>query len=165
MYSGHPAELCLAKSRVIAWARCGAMFQVRETLSNPMDLDPANVEQHWQTLIRAEETARVVLALRLHDFLLASTFHHEPLLRHDPSRLPSCFSEQAFSQPSAQRWLASATQPPTATPSRFHAYATLAAILAHIQNQPARPLIPDLIADIHARLLAWVLLDDNVDAA
>lgn len=159
MCSGHPADLCLAESfhgTVIAWARRGGMFQARETLSNPMDLDPEHVEKQWQTWIRAEETARVVLALHIHDAVFASTSHHEPLLRHDPSRLPSCCSEKAFSLPSAERWLALLTQPHTVSPSHFRSDATLAGILAHIQELRADPFGPD---HVRGRLISWMMND------
>jgi hypothetical protein len=159
MCSGFPSDLCLAEAfhgTVIAWARYVGMFQIRETLKIPADLNSANAERHWQTWIHAEQSARIVNALHIHDAGFASIFHHEPLLRHDQFKLPHCCSEQLFSLPSAQQWLTSIGETSNPNHSRFRSYAALAGILAHIQELRGMSIGPEQISLVRERLLYWI---------
>jgi len=96
MLSGNPHDLLMTESfhgTIIAWARQAGMFRKGSPdhlqVVNARNLtDPGTLESAWRSWAQAEETARVVLALHVHDSEFAVIFHHEPLLRHDPERPP-----------------------------------------------------------------------------
>lgn len=52
----------------------------------------------------ANKTSRTVLALFLQDAEIATLFHHEPLMRQAPNRLPEISSNDAFSAPNSRAW-------------------------------------------------------------
>lgn len=112
MLSGQPNDLLMTESfhgTIIAWARQAGIFRAKDPLSSVDLLDPGDLESTWKRWAQAEETVRVILALYIHDAEFAAVFHHEPLLRHDPSRLPVCSSDQLLAAPTAAQWYAFAT--------------------------------------------------------
>lgn len=104
--SGNPNDLLLAESfhgTIIAWTRQAGMFQVKSSLEGDI-LPDSNLTSAWRSWSQAEEAMRVLLALHIHDSEFAAVFHHEPLLRHNPKRLPRCCSDELFAAPSAEKW-------------------------------------------------------------
>ncbi|KAK7177385.1 C2H2 transcription factor [Paraphaeosphaeria sporulosa] len=159
MSSGHPTDVYLAESfhgTVIAWARRGGMFQIRQTLNHPEDMNASDVDGHWRAWARAEETVRIVIALHIHDAWCASIFHHEPLLRHEESKLPHCCSEETLSMPSAQRWFTFMKDAPRIGRPRFRAYATLARIMANIQELRVKQFESKQVSQFREQLISWI---------
>ena len=157
MCSGHPIDVNLAESfhgTVIAWARRVGMFRYHDALPDPSAVDSADLVRQWRTWIHTEETIRIVMALHIHDASFASMFHHEPLLRHDPYRLPVCCSEDLLSAPSAERWL-TLTKMPACKSSYFRFYAELAGILAYIHDLGGRSMEPERVAHTRNQLVFW----------
>ncbi|KAI4598797.1 hypothetical protein KJ359_002689 [Pestalotiopsis sp. 9143b] len=106
MLSGHPQDLYTTESfhgSVIAWARRGRLFDVKSSNTNGGGVI-SNVEDAWRSWVHAEQSVRLVLGLYIHDAEFSTTFHHEPLLRHDANRLPICSSEDQFFASSATQW-------------------------------------------------------------
>ena len=107
------------------------MFQVKSSLHVDGDVTTA-----WRSWSQAEEAMRVLLALHIHDSEFAGIFHHEPLLRHNPKKLPKTCSDELFSAPSADRWqeLGKGCSMMEASPTLavMHSYATLAGHVAEI---------------------------------
>lgn len=157
MCSNHPADIHLAESfhgTLIAWTRRVGMFHIREALQGPTSVASDKLETQWLTWIHDEERIRIVIALYIHDARFASMFHHEPLLRHEPSRLPICCSEELLSAPSAEQWL-SITKIPTLRRSRFRSYAELAGIMASIHDVRVGFMTCEQVSLFRDRLLFW----------
>jgi len=177
MLSGNPHDLLMTESfhgTIIAWARQAGMFRKGSPdhlqVVNARNLtDPGTLESAWRSWAQAEETARVVLALHVHDSEFAVIFHHEPLLRHDPERLPRCCSEPLFAAATAAQWhtmLVSTTSqeapvgksvddPPCQAPL-MQAYGLLAGQIASICEMRGATLDDSRTAsDIRRRLTSW----------
>ncbi|KAJ8132232.1 hypothetical protein O1611_g1395 [Lasiodiplodia mahajangana] len=104
MLSGQPDNVCMTESfhgTAIAWARQGGFFKIKSApLPDTIEPDMSK-EDIWRRWVDAEESVRLVLALYIHDSEFATTFHHEPLLRHTPQKLPVCNSDELFFAASA----------------------------------------------------------------
>ncbi|KAI1122337.1 fungal-specific transcription factor domain-containing protein [Nemania abortiva] len=179
MLSGQPDNVCMTESfhgTVIAWARQGGFFKIKSA-PLPSTIEPdTNKEDIWRRWVDAEESVRLVLALYIHDSEFATTFHHEPLLRHTLEKLPVCNSDELFFAPSAADWYnlvekdgamsseaahmhtANLTTVPlvlTTRRAQMFAYASLAGIVASIQEK--RSSFLDDTSKQHFRnlLLSW----------
>lgn len=176
MLSGDPNDLLLTESfhgSIISWARQAGMFNLRDTLSNVDLNNKTEIESTWRTWIKAEEAARVVLALHLQDSQFAALFHHEPLLRHDPQKLPNCCSEKVFAASSATQWydLVVASRPPLAegtaqrgsrprsvapySSSPINAYTSLAGIHASVYEARPTTLTEEAMSRVWQSLTLW----------
>ncbi|UNI15992.1 hypothetical protein JDV02_002472 [Purpureocillium takamizusanense] len=176
MLSGNPHDLLMTESfhgTIIAWARQAGMF--RRGGSDHLQAVAARsftstdaLESAWRSWAQAEETVRVVLALHIHDSEFAVIFHHEPLLRHDPRRLPRCSSEPLFGAANAAQWhsmLMSATLQDTTAKGVedgqgqapvMHAYGLLAGQMAAICEMRGATLDdPGAASDVRRRLTSW----------
>ncbi|KAK5107154.1 hypothetical protein LTR62_001679 [Meristemomyces frigidus] len=140
----------LASGTLIAWARRNKMFDQKSAI--PLALTGSEIEVHnaWCRWARKEETIRVVLALNIHDFEMASIFHHDPILRYNSKRFPSASIKALFDSPTASQWatfyqaqnatLDGQMQAPVAlfpaasspTPANFTAYAYLSSLGSQI---------------------------------
>ncbi|KAI1276251.1 fungal-specific transcription factor domain-containing protein [Xylaria sp. FL0933] len=179
MLSGQPDNVCMTESfhgTVIAWARQGGFFKIKHA-PLPSTGDPeTSKEDIWRRWVDAEESVRLVLALYVHDSEFATTFHHEPLLRHTIEKLPVCNSDELFFASTAADWYSivekeratssetahvdtinSLAVPPvpTSNKAQLFAYASLAGIVASIQEERSSSL--DDTSKHHFRnvLLAW----------
>lgn len=175
--SGVPSDLFMTETfhgTVIAWARQNGFFRVRNTLENIEPAEGSNVEELWKRWIHVEEMVRVVLGLHVHDSEFAAIFHHEPLLRHDRSKLPHCCSEDLFNASTASQWhaLVRGLNVPSrstniqdfgqsrvagANPygSHMYAYAALAGIIASVQERRATALDSSSVEKFRNSLLSW----------
>lgn len=181
MLSGQPDNVCMTESfhgTVIAWARQGGFFKIKEAAlpsQSPEELD-MNKEDIWRRWVDAEESVRLVLALYVHDSEFATTFHHEPLLRHTVDRLPICNSNELFFAPTATDWYrlvekdrpigsemaythagSSLTVPAVPMPrkAQMFAYASLAGIVALIQERRSTFLDDTSKQYFRNSLLSW----------
>ncbi|KAH6971261.1 fungal-specific transcription factor domain-containing protein [Ilyonectria sp. MPI-CAGE-AT-0026] len=177
MLSGQPSDLCLTESfhgTVIAWARQGGFFRTKHpAMTYADDPDMANNEQRWKDWIYAEGSIRLVLGLHVHDSEFATTFHHEPLLRHTLHKLPVCCSEELFFAPTATEWCKILEKEQGVNPrtaplhsqilplnsrirgSHMFAYASLAGIAASIQDRRASCFDGSMIQPFRSSLLSW----------
>ena len=170
MLSGQPQDLCMAESfhgTVISWARQGGFFAIKDSFSINSGQDNVPPEDAWRKWARDEESVRLVLGLYVHDSEFATTFHHDPLLRHSVQRLPTCCSEEIFCAPTAAQWQSvfAATQNShseggvsmihPACRSNMYPYASLAGIVASIQEAKAGTCSDDDILTFRNTLLAW----------
>ncbi|KAJ2996958.1 hypothetical protein NUW58_g810 [Xylaria curta] len=179
MLSGQPDNVCMTESfhgTAIAWARQGGFFKIKGAPLPSTNEPDMNKEDTWRRWIDTEESVRLVLALYVHDSEFATTFHHEPLLRHTLEKLPVCNSDELFFASSATDWyslvekdraLSSETAqaqtvnslavPPALTTrkAQMYAYASLAGIMASIQEK--RSSFLDDMSKQHFRnlLLSW----------
>ncbi|TGJ82310.1 hypothetical protein E0Z10_g6450 [Xylaria hypoxylon] len=159
MLSGQPDNVCMTESfhgTAIAWARQGGFFKIKDAPLPSTDEPEINKEDIWRRWVDAEESVRLVLALYVHDSEFATTFHHEPLLRHTLDKLPACNSDELFFAPTAADWYSIVekdrvissenahvhTHSSLAAPSvsmtqkaQMFAYASLAGIVASIQEK------------------------------
>lgn len=179
MLSGNPSDVCMTESfhgTVIAWARQGGFFKSKhDTMRTPEECG-LDVQDMWKEWIYTEESIRIVLGLHVQDSELSVTFHHEPLLRHTPGRIPHCSSDDVFSAPNATEWYRliqrdqpldastddnrpseSQPHPPSLGPhqSYMFAYASLACIVGSIQESKATCLDAAAIAYFRDALLSW----------
>ncbi|KAI5459546.1 fungal-specific transcription factor domain-containing protein [Mariannaea sp. PMI_226] len=179
MLSGQPSDLCMTESfhgTVIAWARQGGFFKMKEpTTVFPDDLGISQ-EEIWKTWAHTEEAARLVLGLYVHDSEFATTFHHEPLLRHRLDSLPLCSSDDIFFAPNPSEWhrllelerdantntvrfrqFASGITTPSSIlrKSHMYEYASLAGIVASIQERKGHLLDQATIQYFRNMLLIW----------
>ena len=155
--SGNPNDLLLAESfhgTIIAWTRQAGMFQAKSSL-----LVDGDVATAWRSWSQAEEAIRVLLVLHIHDSEFAAIFHHEPLLRHNPIRLPKCCSDELFAAPSAERWHELAKgynqQDTCSSQALMHSYATLAGHVAGICESRSGHLDSAAVDEIRAALTSW----------
>lgn len=178
MLSGNPNDLLLTESfhgTVIAWARQAGMFKIKDSLLEANHFDPDDLETAWASWSQTEETVRVLAALHIHDSEFASIFHHEPLLRHEPGRLPRCCADEIFTASTASQWhtmiksLHSSTSTSesqhhtpsvgvAATPNSYsfmNAYVLLSGHNAAIQEARCATLTEAMIGDFHYRLTTW----------
>lgn len=172
MMTGDAKDLYMTESfhgTVIAWARHGGFFQIKHAgIEDPGGIKDASLEDTWHAWARVEESVRLVLGLHIHDSEFSTTYHHEPLLRHVPEKLPSCCSEELFAAPDAKQWremLVSQSNPcPTVThpttlftrtPTPFASYARLAGIAATIEETKASSLDTADIERFRTSLLVW----------
>lgn len=177
MLSGQPQDLSMTESfhgTVIAWARQAGLFKIRNSLADLDGNTDAYPEMTWRSWAQAEESVRLVLGLYVHDTEFATSFHHKPLLRHVLERLPACCSEELFIAPSAAQWhtltrrqRGSQPVPSSSSPSQLrdldplnfasqmHLYASLAGILASIQEIKASPVSHASVQHFRDVLLAW----------
>lgn len=179
MLSGNPSDVPMTEcfhGTVIAWARQGGFFKSRhDTMRTPEECG-LGVEDMWKEWIYTEESIRLVLGLYVQDSEFAVTFHHEPLLRHAPGRIPICSSDDVFFAPNALEWYRllqrdqsltvttddtnpSVSQPhsPSLGPhqSYMFAYASLACIVGSIQETKATCLDRAAISHFRDALLSW----------
>ncbi|KAH8705418.1 fungal-specific transcription factor domain-containing protein [Talaromyces proteolyticus] len=177
--SGNPNDLFLVESfhgTLIAWSRHAGIFRVKSAL-DIVDTETSDVESSWRSWIQAEESARVLLALHIQDAKISAIFHHEPLLRHEPERLPRCCPEELFGEPTAARWheklmsskpatsrhtqhsndtehvsapVSSVTSPPL-----MNSYASLAGIYASISEARASSLSDETACNLQRSLMLW----------
>jgi hypothetical protein len=162
----------------IAWARQGGFFKIKDApLPNP-NADEANTskEDAWRRWVDTEESVRLVLALYVQDSEFATTFHHEPLLRHTVGRLPVCNSDELFFAPTAAEWYRLmekdrstgsevahvhavnslvATSVLTPRKAQMFAYASLAGIVASIQEKRSSFLDDTSKQYFRSLLLSW----------
>ncbi|KAF7514600.1 hypothetical protein G7054_g15170 [Neopestalotiopsis clavispora] len=159
MLSGYPQDLYMAEcfsGTVVAWARQAGFFRVDNTFPTAHELEGVDIDEAWKDWAQNEEKARLVLGLYIHDSEFATIYHHEPLLRHQPRKLPKCTSEELFSATTAAQWHAilrrtrpadesangytsaygALSQGPT-HPSEIYIYASLAGTIASIQETRA----------------------------
>ncbi|KAH0592482.1 hypothetical protein MHUMG1_09753 [Metarhizium humberi] len=180
MLSGQPQDLCMTESfhgTVIAWARQAGLFKINDSLAVLGSDIICSPETAWRTWTQAEESVRLILGLHIHDMEFATSFHHEPLLRHSVERLPLCGSEELFTAASAAQWRSLVRWRRGSTPaapaaglpllgdagefefpiraSHMFAYASLAGILSSIQEAKTCFLSDTSIQDFRDRLLAW----------
>ncbi|ETS77010.1 hypothetical protein PFICI_10884 [Pestalotiopsis fici W106-1] len=172
MLSGYPQDLYMTEcfsGTVMAWARQAGFFNVKDTLPMVQKLDSLDIEEAWKDWARKEEKARLILGLYIHDSEFATIFHHEPLLRHHPGRLPKCASEELFSATTATQWYAILRRNQTtdetahayaplqvaAHQSEMHTYASLAGIIASIQETRACTQDFTNAAPFRDSLLGW----------
>ncbi|VUC22232.1 unnamed protein product [Clonostachys rosea] len=179
MLSGQSQDLCLTESfhgTVVAWARQAGLFNMRDSLGSIDGDGGSSPDYAWKRWAQAEESIRLVLALHVHDTELATTFHHEPLLRHTVNKLSQCCSDELFWAVSATEWQAlvrtaksSELSRSTDTHSRGLAggsllphrrsmmfwYASLAGILASIQEMSGSTLSDSDIRQFQQHLLQW----------
>lgn len=174
--SGEPSDLVLSESfhsTLISWVRRANMFDLRDTF-NVVDLsDKSDLETTWKSWIKAEEAARIILALQLQDAQFSALFHHEPLLRQHLNKLPICCSESIFGATSACGWsdLIDASRPPAAratvkqahgtrhivvyASSPINAYASLAGIHASISEARSTAFGEDVASHLRRCLDLW----------
>ncbi|KAL6792662.1 hypothetical protein J3E68DRAFT_377410 [Trichoderma sp. SZMC 28012] len=178
MLSGNPNDLLLTESfhgTVIAWARQAGMFKIKDSLLEANHFDPDDLETAWASWSQTEETVRVLAALHIHDSEFASIFHHEPLLRHEPGRLPRCCADELFTASTASQWqtmIKSLHSSPSTSESQHHvpsvgvaatpnsysfmnAYVLLSGHNAAIQEARCATLTETMIGDFHYRLTTW----------
>lgn len=177
MLSGNANDLLMTESfhgTIIAWARQAGMFQIKDSLLEANHTDPDDLETAWRSWSQAEETVRVLAALHIHDSELAGVFHHEPLLRHDPGRLPRCCPDELFIASTATQWqtiLKSLhSSPPSSEPqhltslgipampssySFMNAYVQLSGYNAAIQDARCATLNEAVVGDFRSRLTTW----------
>ncbi|RFU74224.1 zinc finger rsv1 [Trichoderma arundinaceum] len=178
MLSGNPNDLLMTESfhgTIIAWARQAGMFQIKDSLQEANYLDPDDLETAWRSWSQAEETVRVLAALHIHDSEFAAIFHHEPLLRHEPGRLPRCCMDELFTASTAAQWQTMIkllhSSPPSSEPqhhtssvgitampnsySFMNAYALLSGHNAAIQEARCATLNEAMIGDFRCRLTTW----------
>ena len=176
MLSGDPGDLRLNESlhgTVIGRARQVGVFRIKSTFSK-VDVDgQTDLESAWRLWIRAEEAARIALALHLHDSQFAAMFHHEPLLRHNLERLPMCCSEPIFGAQTPQQWqrMVKESQPALApaasseglqarltaayASSPINAYTSLACIHASVSEARCATLDEERRVYLNHMLLHW----------
>jgi len=108
----HPNLVDSFNGTIIAWARQRKMFKEKQAkpLERTLHCDGDALDKAWRSWIESEQTIRVVLALHLHDAELSLMFHHEPLLRHEPKRIPVAASERLFSASNSTQWAALSLQ-------------------------------------------------------
>ncbi|KAL6884459.1 fungal-specific transcription factor domain-containing protein [Trichoderma evansii] len=178
MLSGNPNDLLMTESfhgTIIAWARQAGMFQIKDSLQEANHLDPDDLETAWRSWSQAEETARVLAALHIHDSEFATIFHHEPLLRHEPGRLPRCCTDELFIASTAAQWqtmikslqsspVSSELQNRTSSmgmnvmPNSYsfmNAYVLLSGHNAAIQEARCETLSEAMIGNFRCRLTTW----------
>lgn len=179
MLSGQPSDLCLTESfhgTVIAWARQGGFFKIKEPLAVLADELGTPQEDTWKTWAHAEESVRLILGLYVHDSEFATTFHHEPLLRYRLNSLPFCSSDDVFFAANPSEWhsllekeregdsttaqsrpFASGTTTPTSMirNSHMYKYASLSGIVASIQETRSQSLDHVLVDSFRNMLLTW----------
>ncbi|KAI1171867.1 fungal-specific transcription factor domain-containing protein [Nemania sp. FL0916] len=179
MLSGQPDNVCMTESfhgTAIAWARQGGFFKIKGAPLPSTDEPSTSKEDVWRRWVDAEESVRLVLALYVQDAEFATTFHHEPLLRHTPEKLPVCNSDELFFAPSASDWYglvkkdrAISTQPthahltnplpsptvPTTRKAQMFAYSSLAGIVASIQEKRSSFLDDASKQYFRSLLLSW----------
>ncbi|KAI0400715.1 fungal-specific transcription factor domain-containing protein [Xylaria palmicola] len=178
MLSGQPDNVCMTESfhgTAIAWARQGGYFKIRSAPLPSTDEADASKEDTWRRWVEAEESVRLVLALYIHDAEFATTFHHAPLLRHAPGNLPVCNPDELFFAPTAADWYSlvrkdravgpntprvDAVQrlPASPVPARkaqMFAYASLAGIVASIQEKRSSCLDDTSKQHFRDLLLSW----------
>ncbi|RWA05793.1 hypothetical protein EKO27_g9302 [Xylaria grammica] len=179
MLSGQPDNVCMTESfhgTVIAWARQGGFFKIKDAPLPRIDEPETNKEDIWRRWVDAEESVRLVLALYIHDSEFATTFHHEPLLRHTLAKLPVCNSDELFFAPTAADWysivgkdqvtssenphvhaVSSLAAPPVfmTRKAQMLAYASLAGIVASIQEKRSSFLDDTSKQCFRNLLLSW----------
>ncbi|KAF2971874.1 hypothetical protein GQX73_g1659 [Xylaria multiplex] len=179
MLSGQPDNVCMTESfhgTVIAWARQGGFFKIKDAPLPNTDEPEVSRDDVWRRWIDAEESVRLVLALYIHDSEFATTFHHEPLLRHTLEKLPSCNSDELFFAPTAADWFSIVgkdhalscknthvhAHSPLTVPSaemtrraQMFAYASLAGIMASIQEKRSSFLDDTSKQCFRNLLLSW----------
>ncbi|KAI0448203.1 hypothetical protein F4803DRAFT_13268 [Xylaria telfairii] len=179
MLSGQPDNVCMTESfhgTVVAWARQGGFFKIKSApLPSTDELDTSK-EEIWRRWVDAEESVRLVLALYIHDSEFATTFHHEPLLRHTLEKLPVCNSDELFFAPTAADWYSLVEKNRVVNPETAHirtnnslavpsvltsrtaqmfAYASLAGIVASIQERRSSFLEDTSKQHFRDMLLSW----------
>ncbi|KAI1295287.1 fungal-specific transcription factor domain-containing protein [Xylaria venustula] len=178
MLSGQPDNVCMTESfhgTVIAWARQGGFFKIKDARLPSSDEPEMNKGDIWRRWVDAEESVRLVLALYVHDSEFATTFHHEPLLRHHINKLPICNSDELFFAPTAADWYSTVereravsdtadvhganllTTPPVlmTRKAQMFAYASLAGIVASIQETRPSFLDDTSKRSFRSLLLSW----------
>ena len=179
MLSGQPDNVCMTESfhgTAIAWARQGGFFKIKAAPLPTSDESEVGKGDIWRRWVDAEESVRLVLALYIHDSEFATTFHHEPLLRHVRGKLPACNSDELFFAPTAVDWynivkkdrfadsqsthnhVTSTSMSPTVLTTRkaqMFAYASLAGLVAAIQERRASDLDADAKQHFRNLLLTW----------
>ncbi|KAI1357482.1 fungal-specific transcription factor domain-containing protein [Xylaria arbuscula] len=180
MLSGQPDNVCMTESfhgTAIAWARQGGFFKIKAAPLPSCDESEVSKGDMWRRWVDAEESVRLVLALYIHDSEFATTFHHEPILRHNIGRLPACNSDELFFAPTASDWhnvvkkerfidshsttrgnfTATLAAPGVLTTRRaqMFAYASLAGLVAAIQEKRASILDAESKQHFRNMLLSW----------
>ncbi|KAI1812823.1 fungal-specific transcription factor domain-containing protein [Poronia punctata] len=172
MLSGQPDNVCMTESfhgTAIAWARQGGFFKIKKAPLPNSNEPEASRDEVWRRWIDAEESVRLVLALYVQDSEFATTFHHEPLLRHQPDKLPVCNPDELFFAPTAADWFRlverhgsvgsqvtnSRQVYPSTRKSQMFAYASLAGIVASIQEKRCSFLSNDEKQYFRNLLLSW----------
>ncbi|KAF4939303.1 hypothetical protein CGCF245_v003805 [Colletotrichum fructicola] len=179
MLSGDPSDVCMTEcfhGTVIAWARQGGLFKSKHVMINSLEDPGLGVDDMWKEWIHKEESIRLLLGLYIQDSEFSVTFHHEPLLRHAPGRIPHCCSDEAFFAPNAAEWYrlvrrdqsisnnggeadSSMSQPSVSAPgfqqAHMLAYASLANIVGSIQETKASCLDKVAIDQFREALLSW----------
>ncbi|KAF4820751.1 hypothetical protein CGCTS75_v011211 [Colletotrichum tropicale] len=179
MLSGDSSDVCMTEcfhGTVIAWARQRVLFKSKPATINSLEDPSLGVDDMWKEWIHREESIRLLLGLYIQDSEFSVTFHHEPLLRHAPGRIPRCCSDEAFFAPNAAEWYrlvrrdqsisnnggaadSSMSQPSVSAPgfqqTHMLAYASLANIVGSIQETKAPCLDKAAIDQFREALLSW----------
>ena len=178
MLSGHPSDLILTESfhgTVIAWARQGGFFKAQHPSEAARVDGTCSLESAWKAWAHAEESCRLVIGLHIHDAEFATTFHHEPFLRHTATASLGCCSEALFSAATATQWRerlgslprhsgpndscqSSYPTIPLLSPKESHiaAYAALSGILASVKEKRcAATLDAPSVQHCRGALLTW----------
>ena len=95
---------------------------------------------------------RTALGLYIHDAQIASTFHHDPTLRHDAIRISGAAANDLFAAPTAARW-ASLVRNITSSPAKLSTHLHV----AQPQHACNRPLSTELACKT-SRFSCYVLL-------
>ncbi|KAH6700582.1 fungal-specific transcription factor domain-containing protein [Leptodontidium sp. MPI-SDFR-AT-0119] len=124
--SGNPKYMATVEAfhgTVIAFARRCGMFKGIQCNIQLGAESPQEIEDAWNAWARSEEVTRTALGLYVHDAQLATTFHHDPVFRHNAIQVCVAANNDLFSAPSAAQWanlLRSSTPEQTKLSSHIH---------------------------------------------
>ncbi|CZR65093.1 uncharacterized protein PAC_14993 [Phialocephala subalpina] len=124
--SGNPKYMATVEAfhgTVIAFARrCGMLNGIQCTLDLGTE-SPQGLDDAWNVWARSEEVTRTALGLYVHDAQLATTFHHDPVFRHNAIRVSVAANNDLFNAPNAAQWanlVRSSMLKPTKLSSHLH---------------------------------------------
>lgn len=91
------------RGTVIALARRFGVFHAKEldTIAFGVQQD---LEATWKVWAHNDGCMRLAAGLYIHDSEFSTTFHYEPLLKHDATRLTAGSSDQLFGASTANQW-------------------------------------------------------------
>lgn len=107
LLSGNPFHLMTAAAylgSLITLARHSRLFHDAPAISIDEDLSPEALDATWRRWARDEELKRIALVLFIHDAEISALFHHDPILRHNATFIPTASSAELFSAPTAVAW-------------------------------------------------------------
>ncbi|KAK5226049.1 hypothetical protein LTR72_003953 [Exophiala xenobiotica] len=107
LLSGNPFHLMTAAAylgSLITLARHSRLFHNASAISIDEDLSPEALDATWRRWARDEELKRIALVLFIHDAEISALFHHDPILRHNATFIPTASSAELFCAPTAVAW-------------------------------------------------------------